>query len=166
MNGAAFVYHGMLPIRSDSEEAKVLIPYVRGVLDALQIKNGPTHGEVMMTADGPCLMEMNCRAHGGDGTWTTLATALTGGCTQVNATLDAFLKPGNFKKLPDKSPAPFLASRQEVLLVSFARGKVASTPGYEVFKAMPSFVYLETAVHIGSLNAPMQTARPSRCMSR
>ena len=49
MNGAAFVYHGMLPIRSDSKEAKVLIPYVRGVLDALQIKNGPTHGEVMMT---------------------------------------------------------------------------------------------------------------------
>ena len=40
MNGAAFVYHGMLPIRSDSKEAKVLIPYVRGVLDELQIKNG------------------------------------------------------------------------------------------------------------------------------
>ena len=39
----------------------MLIPYVQGVLDALQIKNGPTHGEVMMTADGPCLVEMNCR---------------------------------------------------------------------------------------------------------
>ena len=88
------------------------IPYVQGALDALQVKNGPTHGEVMMKADGPCLVEMNCRAHGGDGTWTSLATALTGGCTQVNATLDAFLEPDKFKKLPDEPPAPFLASGQ------------------------------------------------------
>ena len=47
VNGAAFVYHGMLPVRSDSPEAQVLTPYVRGVLDALEIKNGPTHGEVL-----------------------------------------------------------------------------------------------------------------------
>ena len=51
------------------------------------------------------------------------ATALTGGYTQVNATLDAFLEPDKFKKLPDEPPAPFLASGQEVLLVSFARAK-------------------------------------------
>ena len=36
------------------------------------------------------------------------------------------------------------------MLVSFTRGKVASMPGYEVFEAMPSFVYLETGVHVGS----------------
>ena len=150
VNGAAFVYHGMLPVRSDSEEAKVMVPYVRGVLDALEIKNGPSHGEVMMTADGPCLVEMNCRAHGGDGTWTTLAAALTGGYTQVNGTIDAFLEPENFKKLPDKPPAPFLATGQEVMLVSFTRGKVAATPGYEVFKAMQSFVYLEAGATVGS----------------
>ena len=38
VNGAAFVYHGVLPVPSDSPEAKLLIPYMRGVLDALQIK--------------------------------------------------------------------------------------------------------------------------------
>ena len=47
VNGAAFVYHGMLPVPSDSPEARLLIPYMRGVLDALQIRNGPTHGEAM-----------------------------------------------------------------------------------------------------------------------
>ena len=65
-NGSAFVYFGCLPVDLQSPEAKILIPYVRGVLDALGIRNGPSHGEVMMTPDGPCLVEMNCRARGGD----------------------------------------------------------------------------------------------------
>jgi biotin carboxylase len=54
-HGSAFVYFGCVPVDSESPEAKVLIPYVRGVLDALEFKNGPSHAEVMMTSDGPCL---------------------------------------------------------------------------------------------------------------
>jgi biotin carboxylase len=77
-NGCPFVYFGCVPVDADSEVAKILIPYVRGVLDALGIKNGPSHGEVMMTDQGPCLIEMNCRAHGGDGNWRPLCRALTG----------------------------------------------------------------------------------------
>merc|ERR1719491_2757309 len=107
VNGAAFVYHGMLPVRSDSAEAKVLIPYVRRVLDALQIKNGSTHGEVMMTDNGPCLVEMNCRAHGGDGNWVPLARALTGGYSQVDAAIDSFIDAKAFNDLPDVPPSPF-----------------------------------------------------------
>merc|ERR1712048_1175671 len=90
-NGAAFVYYGMVPVEADSEIALQLIPYVRGVLDALGIKNGPSHGEVMMTPTGPCLVEMNCRAHGGDGAWVPLARALTGGHSQVDCALTAFV---------------------------------------------------------------------------
>jgi len=123
VNGAAFVYHGMLPVSSDSPEAKLLIPYIRQVLDALKIKNGPTHGEAMMTPDGPCLVEMNCRAHGGDGSFVPLARALTGGYSQVDAAADSFLDIDKFNKLPDKCPSPFKASGQEVMLVSFAEGK-------------------------------------------
>merc|ERR1711972_493992 len=53
-NGSAFVYYGMVPVEADSEIGRQLIPYVRGVLDALGIKHGPSHGEVMMTPTGPC----------------------------------------------------------------------------------------------------------------
>jgi len=137
-NGSAFVYFGMLPVTSDSEEAKVLIPYVRGVLDALQIKNGPSHAEVMMTETGPCLVEMNCRAHGGDGTWAPLARALTGGYCQVDAAADSFLDDEAFGKLPDE------------MLVSYAKGKVKDTPGINKIKTLPSFIYLETPIDIGS----------------
>lgn len=52
MHGSAFVYFGCIPVDSESAEAKILIPYVRGVLDAMEIKNGPTHCEVMMTPEG------------------------------------------------------------------------------------------------------------------
>lgn len=51
-NGSAFVYFGMLPVPIDSPEAKILVRYTRRVLDSMGLKNGPSHGEVMMTADG------------------------------------------------------------------------------------------------------------------
>jgi len=148
-NGSAFVYFGTLPIDSDSPESKILIPYVRGVLDALGISNGASHAEVMMTQDGPCLVEMNCRAHGGDGNWVPLARALTGGYTQVDATVDSYLDKQKFSTIPDVYPSPLKAAGQEVFLVSRGRGKVRSTPGFDVIKELPSFIYLESGVSPG-----------------
>merc|ERR1712039_567216 len=79
-NGAAFVYYGMIPVDSNTELAKVLIKYTEGVLDALKLDNGPSHGEVMMGPDNvPCLVEMNCRSHGWDASWVPLCRQLTGG---------------------------------------------------------------------------------------
>lgn len=103
-NGNAFVYFGCVPVDSESPEAKILIPYARSVLDCLGIKHGPSHGEFMMTKDGPCLVEMNCRAHGGDGNWRPLCRALTGGYSQVEASVDAFLDKEKFHLLPNKPP--------------------------------------------------------------
>lgn len=149
-NGSAFVYFGMHPVDSNSPEAKILIPYVRGVLDAMGIMNGPSHCEVMMTPDGPCLVEMNCRAHGGDGNWKPLCLALTGGYSQVEATVDAFLDKREFERLPDIPASPFKAHGQEIILVSYSRGVVKATPGFEEIKNLQSFVYLETGVKPGS----------------
>jgi len=149
-NGGDFVYYGMLPVPIDSKEAQEMIPYVRVVLDALGIKNGPSHGEVMMTQRGPCLVEMNCRAHGGDGAWNPLAMELTGGFTQVNCTIDAFMDDGAFAKIPNLPPSPYKAVGQEVMLVSFAQGAVKGTPGYDRIKALDSFVSLETSIECGT----------------
>jgi len=104
----------------------------------------------MMTKDGPCLVEMNCRAHGGDGNWRPLCIALNGGYSQVEATVDAYLDKRQFGLYADKPPAPFKAAGQEVILVSFSRGIVKSTPGFEEIKKLQSYVYLETGVKPGS----------------
>ena len=150
LNGSAFVYFGTLPVDSDSPEAKILIPYVRGVLEAMEIANGASHAEVMMTPDGPCLVEMNVRTHGGDGNWVPLARALTGGHTQVDVTVDSYLDKPKFSTIPNIYPSPFKSAGQEVYLVSRGRGKVKSTPGFDVIKEMPSFIFLETGVTPGS----------------
>jgi len=150
-NGSAFVYYGMIPVDSACPEAKTVIEYCRGVLDALQFRNGPTHGEVMMTDDGPCLVEMNCRAHGCDGTWVPLSRALTGGYAQPEVTVSAYLDAYRFAEIPDVMPSPFQAAGQEVMLVSYFSGTVKSTPGYDKLRQLSSFVALQTGIKVGSL---------------
>jgi hypothetical protein len=93
---------------------------------------------------------MNCRARGGDGNWRPLAKALNGGYSQVEATADAYLDDYGFAKLPDKPPAPFKSSGDEVCLVSFSKGTVTATPGYDMLQKLPSFVCLETGIKVGS----------------
>merc|ERR1719230_2453588 len=149
-NGGDFVYYGMIPVDVQSKEAQEMIPYVRGVLDALGMKHGPSHGEVMMTQRGPCLVEMNCRAHGGDGAWDPLARELTGGFTQVNCSIDSYMDQAAFDKIPDLPPSPYMACGQNVMLVSFAQGTIKSTPGYDRIRSMESFVSLETTYQAGS----------------
>lgn len=144
-NGSAFVYYGMIPVEAGSPEGQKLIPYTRAVLDAMGIRHGPTHGEVMMTGDGPCLVEMNCRAHGGEASWQPLCHALTGGFSQIESTADALLDEAKFAQIPDQPPTPLLATGREVTLVSFVEGTVKATPGYDTIRKLPSFVSMETS---------------------
>jgi len=149
-NNSAFVYFGMVPVDPNSIEAKILVPYARGVLNVLGVNNGPSHAEVILTPTGPCLVEMNVRAHGGDGNWRSLARGLTGGYSQVEVTVDSYLDKKQFSVIPNLPPSPFKASGQEIILVSFSRGKVIATPGYDVIRCLSSFVYMETGIKVGS----------------
>lgn len=68
----------------------------------------------------------------------------------MEGTVDAYLDKKQFSVLPNMPPSPFKASGQEVNLVSFSRGIVKSSPGYELIKQMESFVYLETGIKPGT----------------
>jgi len=107
---------------------------------------------VILAADGPCLVKMSCAAHKGDGTWVPICRALTGGYSQVDATVEAYLddEKSAFSKIPNIPPSPFKASGMEVLLVSFSRGVVKATPGFDLIQQLPSFVSMETGVAVGS----------------
>jgi biotin carboxylase len=146
-NGGEFVYYNMLPVESSDPVAQLLIAYTQGVIDALDIKHGPTHAEVMMTHDGtPCLVEMNCRAHGWDGAWAPLERALVG-YSQVEAACDSYFLASAFDALPDYFPA-FMAGGQMVELVSNFTGRIEALPGYETIKQLPSFSFMEVGGHI------------------
>ena len=59
------VYDSMEFLPYDAPVHGVLIEYTFKVLDALGIRFGPGHSEVMLTADGPRLIETGARMHGG-----------------------------------------------------------------------------------------------------
>merc|ERR1719159_1539798 len=146
-NGGEFVYYNMLPVEALDPTAQKLIAYTQGVIDALDIKHGPTHAEVMMTHDGtPCLVEMNCRAHGWDGAWAPLETALVG-YSQVETACDSYFHADAFDSLPDHFPT-FVAGGQMVELVSNFTGTIISLPGYDTIKQLPSFSSMEVGGHI------------------
>lgn len=147
-NDAGFVCFGQKPVLSDSPVAQQLIAYTLGCLDALQVRNGATHTEVMLTETGPCLVEVNSRCHGASGAWLPLASAVAG-YTQVDVCVDAFLDPNAFDALPEVPPSPFLASGQVVMLISYFEGQLEATPGFDRVRQLPSFVSLEEAVHVG-----------------
>ena len=95
-------------------------------------------------------MEVNCRAHGGDGNWRSLCRGLTGGYSQIESTVDAYLDEYGFSSMPSNPPSPFKAYGQEVCLVSYSSGTVKSCPGFDVIRQLPSFDCLETWVKPGS----------------
>jgi hypothetical protein len=103
-----------------------------------------------MTEDGPCLVEMNCRAHGGNGNWTPLGRALNGGYCQVEATAASYLDEEEFKGFPDKPSSPLQSNGLEAILVSYSKGKVKSMPGYYIIKKLSSFVCMSRSVKVGS----------------
>jgi len=81
-----------------------LVEYVFQVLDALDYKHGPCHTEVMVTARGPILIEVNCRMHGVQG---PLAMELATGTNKAEHSLDIFVDGAvNFAKLYAMCPSP------------------------------------------------------------
>jgi biotin carboxylase len=79
-----------------------LVDYVFRVLDALDYKHGPCHTEVMVTARGPILIEVNCRMHGVQG---PLAMELATGTNKADHSLDVFVDGAvNFERLYASCP--------------------------------------------------------------
>jgi ATP-grasp domain len=51
-------------LAADEDPAPALISYVERALDALDVRFGPSHAEVIQTADGPALVEVGARLGG------------------------------------------------------------------------------------------------------
>lgn len=67
-NNSQFVYFGVnLYESADGQKEQKMAEYIFKVLDALGIREGPSHAEVMWLdhEDQPCLVEVGARPHGG-----------------------------------------------------------------------------------------------------
>jgi carbamoylphosphate synthase large subunit len=76
-------------------EFQELIAYALSVNDALGVRYGAAHLEIIMTANGPTLVELNGRMHGCD------AIKALGWCyqvTQLDLSVDAYIDPAAFAR--------------------------------------------------------------------
>jgi len=146
-NGANFIYFGMKLCAASDPLVQQLIAYSDAVLDAVGIVNGPGHMEVKMTATGPCLVEVGSRCHGGEGTWSAIATECVG-YNQIDVSIEAFLNPDAFDALP-AAPMALNKAGCEVFLVARHDGMVSGLPGVDTIRALRSFRKMELAVQPG-----------------
>jgi len=148
-NDTNFVYFGMRLRSGEGKKEQELITYMKKVLDALQVKNGAGHGEVMYTPDGPCLVEVGARCHGGEGSWVPLVNKCLGR-NQVQSVIDALLDEKAFKSIPDY---PVLSDYYglEVFLVSRVEGKLKGFPRLDEVKRLKSFFQLDLMVKPGEM---------------
>ncbi|CAN0396663.1 unnamed protein product, partial [Laminaria digitata] len=57
---------------------------------------------------------------------------------QIDATLDAYIKPDEFEKIP-MDPTAMTKKGKEVFLVSRQEGRVARVPGVDIIRGLASF---------------------------
>lgn len=148
-NGANFVYHGMTTVPAEPK----LVEYSKRVCEALGIKNGPSHMELMVDGDDVCLVEVGARCHGGEGSWSTVAKACWA-CDQIDATLYAYLDEAKFAALSD-TPQSLGMSGTELFFVTRTAGVVRSTTkATEFIEKLPSFKKIEWQVKNGDFAPP------------
>lgn len=101
MNGAPFVYFGVLLRAAAGDVLTPVVNYVLQVLDALEVVHGPGHAEVKFMNGEPCLVEVGSRCHGGEGTYVPIVNRCIG-YNQVECTLDSYFDEEAFNALPER----------------------------------------------------------------
>lgn len=112
-----------------------VVEYAYQVLDALAIAHGPAHLEIMVTADGPRMVETGARLCGGGAAYYA---RLAGGESQLEWTVDAYLRPERFA---ERYRMPHRVDQHVVMayLTSPVEGVLEDYPLLEQVRALPSF---------------------------
>ncbi len=129
------VYRHSAFLSPDRQAHGALIDYAERVVHALGIRHGAAHTELIVTAEGPVLVEVNARMHGGD------AVSVLGQfapCTQLDLSVDAAVVTATSARKPGIA----LAYSSHVLahfLISRAAGTVRSVMGPDELARIGSY---------------------------
>jgi hypothetical protein len=132
--GANFIYDYEELLPRHGEQQNQVVPYVESVLDALGIRFGPAHTEVMLTGTGPVLVESGARMHG------SVPDEIVDRCTPSHQTLtaEAYLDPHSVARRAAQ-PYELAAGAYCVMLISQHEGRIVSDAGMREIEALPSF---------------------------
>src|SRR3990167_4666962 len=96
------LYQSMISV--DVDENPQLEEYIKSVLDALGVQNGPSHNEVMLTESGPILIECGARMHGGLGPRLVEATNSQ---SLIDLSIMSRINPKKFREIIQSKPYLF-----------------------------------------------------------
>lgn len=145
LDGYGFIYDKEEIISLDTEIAHQITSYCYSVLDALGIKFGPAHIELMMTEAGPALIEIGARMGGGV---NTRVTDFCVGHNQVELTVDSYVDPDSFfsktsKKYELKNHGIMM------LLSSDKEGEITDIPLMSHLEGFETIVNVNIRVKVG-----------------
>lgn len=131
-----FDYHE--PQSPDDPDAQRIAQYTHQVLDALEIRNGAGHSEVMLTSRGPVLVECAARLGGGQ---VPEINRRCLGTSQVDLLALAAVDPDEFHRLPETAYRLVERPRHVSLINPRDGGVVPSHEAMEVIRELPSYAH-------------------------
>ncbi|MFP5258414.1 MAG: methyltransferase domain-containing protein [Acidobacteriota bacterium] len=133
--GGAPLYDRTMLVRTLGDEHRAVIDYAYKALDALGIRFGPAHVEVMLTERGPVLIECAARPMGGAFPQDLLAESL--GHTQIQWAVDGYVDPAAFAA---HAAEPYRPTHSMCMksLISTREGTIRAIPGIALAARLPS----------------------------
>jgi biotin carboxylase len=139
------VYDYEHPVPAGDPAAAEVGRFALAVLDALEIRNGASHTEVMLTPAGPALVECGARV-GGSHLPHIVARCL--GTSQVEMLALSVARPAEFARLAG-TPYELATNVRYVSLISPRAGTVPSESALEPVRALPSFAEMKLTMPAG-----------------
>jgi biotin carboxylase len=130
----------------EGDLARRLFEYAAGVLDALEIRYGPGHCEIVLVEGEPHLVELGARTHGGELAHTTCRAAT--GLSQIDATVESYLAPERFlgRRMRPRATA---RSALMILLKPGLNGTLRAFKNLSEIRRLPSFHGLHIDARLG-----------------
>ena len=135
------VYDSMEWIPVDEAEVPALLDYTRRVLDAIGMRFGAAHVEVMLTESGPRLIEVNARPHGGgQPRFCRVAT----GSSQIDRAVRYFARLGDI-------PLGYELNQRliVVFLINRTTGVIRNIETLDAVRNLPSYHFVSIQVSNG-----------------
>jgi hypothetical protein len=145
MNGAPFVYQCTELVCCDSQEGVKVIDYCIKCLEAVGHKWGPTHTEIVLTKNGPRLIEINGRWQNSN-FLSLVKRSLDRDA--LSSTLDIYFDPENFDHLSD-APNFMKESGMIVHLANKKSGVIMAINHLDEISKLDSYRSMEIFVAIG-----------------
>ncbi len=143
---ASFVYDHAWLLPGGGTVQAALTAYAARALDALGIRHGAAHCEIMISDGTPVLIEVGARICGG---YVPVLCKAALGQSQVDALVDSVKTPATFKA---NAATTYQLQRQalRVLLLSDQRGILRGLPLLHKVHTLPSFHAMQLGVQVGS----------------